>query len=105
MLHEGISHASLIKCLFQIEIVEYALSAGNDADLTLDNSEFEVLNRSVRLMSDSVADFIENESHRVANLKLNEFINKAKQKNWSFVYTQFSPSQYRYAHDKYEKFF
>jgi len=51
------------------------------------------------------SDFVENESYRIANLKLNEFINKAKQKNWSFAYTQFSPNQYRYAYDKYEKFF
>jgi hypothetical protein len=64
--------------------------------------EFTKLKRAITTNN---SDIVESESNRIAELRLNEFLNKIKLKNWSVAYTQFSPSQYRYAFDKYEKFF
>ena len=42
LLHETISHSNLIKCLFQIELVEFCMS-----ELCSAHSEFDMLKRAI----------------------------------------------------------
>jgi hypothetical protein len=61
LLHETISHSNLIKCLFQIEIVEHVISEKNLIYKENFHNEFSNLKRSVSANSGNL------------NLKINHY--------------------------------
>ncbi|CAF0769041.1 unnamed protein product [Brachionus calyciflorus] len=91
-LNETFKELDLIKCMFQIELVEFVIKNS-------DSTQYKELRLAIDKNDDEK---IEKESFRLANEKLQDFIEKAKQKDWSFAYTQFSPGQYKYSFKKNE---
>ncbi|RMZ94594.1 hypothetical protein BpHYR1_036278 [Brachionus plicatilis] len=92
LLNECYSNSDLIKCMFQIELVDFVFKNRGF-------SSYKNLEEAVNIKDSGR---IERESFKIADKILPEFLEKSKQIGWSYEYIQFSPGQFNYSLKKNE---
>ncbi len=102
LLCQSITHADLIKCLFQIEIVEFVAAAAQGRTQAVDqdiNDKDEMAKLVYAVQECSSSSKIDSLSNAIVNRRVTDLVSKAVACGWSFAYTQFLTDKYRYSID------